>query len=158
MNLIHSQSYLAKVVELSSRPQIMTLGSDPEIGYLIRRYARQSGYGVMTFLVVPKAEVVCELKPAAIFFTTIESLEAEQLLITGLATCDIPVLVCSSVADQARARELGADNCLLYPVMYENFHMMLAAIRMAGITGARAFSTGYELLEGNCFKLNQNEI
>lgn len=114
----------------------MMLGNDPEMAYLIKRYARQSGYGVITLPLVPMAEVICELKPAAIFFTTIESLEAGQFLITGLAICDIPVLVCSSVADQARARELGADNCLLHPLMYENFHMMLAAIRMAGIPDA----------------------
>jgi hypothetical protein len=125
----------------------MMLGSDPEMAYLIRRYARQSGYGVITLPVIPKVEVVCELNPAAIFFTTIESLEAGQLLITGLATCDIPVLVCSSVADQAHARELGADNCLLHPLMYECFHMMLAAIRRAGIPGARAISPEFRFAE-----------
>ena len=80
------------------------------------------------------------------------------MLITRLATCDIPVLVCSSVADQARVRELGADNCLLDPLMYENFHIMLAAIRRAGVPGAKAFSTGYELLDSSCLKLNQNKI
>ena len=102
------------------------LGNDPALAYLIGRYAQQSGYAVTTLPGVVQAEAVCALKPAAILFTSIESLEASQLLMAGLVNCDIPILVCSSVADEARARELGADHCLLHPLTYDGFHQALA--------------------------------
>jgi hypothetical protein len=76
------------------------------------------------------------MKPATILFTSIESLEAAQLLVTGLANCDIPVLVCCSVADEARVRELGADHCLLHPLTYEGFHKVLAAACNPGGAGS----------------------
>jgi len=111
------------------------LGNDPALAYLIGRYAPQSGYVITTLPGVPQAEVACGLKPAAILFTSIESLEAAQALISGLANCDIPVLVCSSVADVARARELGADHCLLHPLTYDSFQKVLAAACNTGGTG-----------------------
>jgi hypothetical protein len=57
-----------------------------------------------------------------------EHLEAAQALIADLANADISVLVCSSVSDQARASELGADHCLLHPVSYDGFLAVLTAI------------------------------
>lgn len=105
------------------------LGNDPALAYLIGRYAQQSGYAVTTLPGVVQEEAVCALEPAAILFTSIESLEAAQKLVSGLANCDIPVLVCSSVADEARARELGADHCLLHPLTYDGFDKVLAATR-----------------------------
>jgi hypothetical protein len=110
------------------------LGNDPALAYLIGRYAQQGGYGVTTMQIVPQAADVCVLKPAAILFTSVESLEAAQWLITGLANCDIPVLVCSSIADEARARELGADHCLLHPLTYDGFHKVLAATSTPSMT------------------------
>ncbi len=112
--------------------RILMLGNDSALAYLISRYARQSGYGVTTMQGVLQAEDVCALKPAAILFISVESLEAAQPLVAGLVNCDIPVLVCSSVADEARARELGADHCLLHPLTYDGFHNVLAAASTAG--------------------------
>jgi len=103
------------------------LGNDSAMAYLIERYAQQSSYGVTTMHIIPQAADVCVLKPAAILFTSVESLESAQFLITGLANCDIPVLVCSSIADEARARELGADYCLFHPLTYDGFFAALAA-------------------------------
>jgi CheY-like chemotaxis protein len=123
-------------VEASPQSNILMLGSDPALAYLIGRYAQQSGYGVASLSGIPHEETVCALKPAAILFTSIESLEAAQKLITGLAKCDIPVLVCSSVADEARARELGADHCLLHPLTYDGFHQALDATRNPGGNGS----------------------
>jgi hypothetical protein len=122
-------------VELSPQSTILMLGNDPALAYLIGRYAQQSGYGVTTMQIVPQTEAVCTLKPVAILFTSVESLEAAQLLITGLASCDIPILVCSSIADEARARELGADHCLLHPLTYNGFFMALAATHTLSMTG-----------------------
>jgi CheY-like chemotaxis protein len=114
-------------VTSSAQSSILMIGHDPALAYLIGRYAQQGGYAVASLPGVAQAEAVCALNPAAILFTSIESLEAEQLLISGLANCDIPVLVCSSVADEARARELGADHCMLHPLTYDGFYNALAA-------------------------------
>ena len=104
-----------------SQSQILMIGNDPALTYLIRRYAQKSGYCVTAMQIVPQAAKVCAIKPAALLFPSIENLEAAQSLIVGLANCDIPLLVCSSVADEARARELGADYCLLHPLTYDSF-------------------------------------
>jgi CheY-like chemotaxis protein len=114
-------------VEASAQFQILMFGNDPALAYLIGRYAQQSGYEVTAVQAVPQAEAICALKPAAVVFTSIESLESAQTLVGGLANCDVPVLVCSSVADEARARELGADHCLLHPLTYAGFYKTLAA-------------------------------
>lgn len=116
-----------EAVKPSSQSQILMIGNDPVLAYLIRRYAQQSGYSVIAMQIVPQAAEVCAVKPAAILFPSVENLEAAQLLIAGLTNCDIPVLVCSSVADEARARELGADYCLLHPLTYDSFFNALTA-------------------------------
>jgi DNA-binding response OmpR family regulator len=101
--------------------KIMLIGNDTALTYLIGRYAEQGGYELTLLSTDPSAEEACELHPAAILFASIERLEAAQLLIEKLANCDIPVLVCSSVTDQARAQEMGADRCLTQPLTYDGF-------------------------------------
>ena len=107
--------------------RIMLIGNDTALTYLIGRYAEQSGYELTPLSKDPSAEEACELHPAAILFASIERLEAAQSLIEDLANCEIPVLVCSSVADETRAREMGADHCLTQPLTYEGF---LAALQL----------------------------
>jgi DNA-binding response OmpR family regulator len=111
----------------SAYSRIMFIGNDKTLTYLIGRYAEQSGYELILLSAAPSAEEACELRPAAILFASIERLEAAQSLIEDLANCEIPVLVCSSVADETRAREMGADHCLTQPLTYEGF---LAALQL----------------------------
>lgn len=111
-----------------SQSKILVIGNDPALSYLIGRYANQSGYDVATTQRMPSAAETCALQPAAILFQSVEGLETSQTLLRDLAACDVPVLVCSSVTDEARARELGADRCLLHPLTYDN---MLAALTTA---------------------------
>lgn len=113
----------------SSQSKILMIGNDTALTYLIGRYAERSGHDIATMQTVPSVTEVCNLHPAAIVFPSVENLEAAQLLITDLANFDIPVLVCLSVADEARARELGADQCLLHPLTYDGFLAALAAAK-----------------------------
>ena len=122
-------------MESSPQSLILMFGNDTALAYLIERYAAESGFGVTTKQGILQADDVCTLKPAAILFTSVESLEAAQGLVAGLANCDIPVLVCSSLSDEARARELGADRCLLHPLTYEGFHEGLAVTGKTGKPG-----------------------
>jgi len=103
------------------------ISNDPSLDYLIERFAQRSGIQVSLVQAVPSAvQVGASLKPAAILFPSIESLESAQALIAGLAGSEIPIMVFSSVAEEARARELGADHCLFHPLTYESFFSALA--------------------------------
>jgi DNA-binding response OmpR family regulator len=105
----------------------VVIGDDASLGYLIGRYAETSGCHVHAVPTAPTAAEICALKPAAVLFPSVENLAAAQSLVNELANCDIPLLVCSFAADEARGRELGADYCLLYPVTYDSFLAALTA-------------------------------
>ena len=107
--------------------RIMLIGNDKALTYLIGRYAEQSGYELTLLSTTPSAKEACDLHPVAILFASIEQLEAAQSLIEDLANCEIPVLVCSSIADEMRAREMGANHCLTSPLTYNGF---LAALQL----------------------------
>ena len=110
-----------------SRLKIMLIGGDETLTYLIGRFAEQSGSELTSLSTAPTAEEACGLRPAVMLFASIERLETAQSLISELANCEIPVLVCSSVADETRAREMGADHCLAQPLTYDGF---LAALQL----------------------------
>jgi DNA-binding response OmpR family regulator len=118
-------------MQTSSPSKILMIGNDAALTYLLGRYAERSGHAMATLPDVPSAEEVCHLQPLALLFPSIERLDAAQPLIAGLGRYDIPVLVCSSVADEARARELGADYCLVHPLTYDGFLAALAATKAA---------------------------
>ena len=61
------------------------------------------------------------LRPLAVWFSSLEVLEAFQRLRAVIANEAIPIVVCSSVADEARASESGADYFFLHPVTYDCF-------------------------------------
>src|SRR5271157_4964123 len=94
-----------------NRPKIVMIGNDAMLEYLVERYAEHSGYDVLTVHNALSPKEICELHPNAILFPSMEGLEIAQSLITELANCEIPIIVCSSVADITRARELGAVHC-----------------------------------------------
>jgi CheY-like chemotaxis protein len=112
-------------------PFILLIGNDAALAYLIERYAERSGCEVHIHPIVPAPFTGPDVKPAALLFSSIENLEAAQSQGTHLSNAEIPVLVCSSINDQARARELGADHCLVHPLTYDSF---LAALTAAHIS------------------------
>lgn len=107
---------------------LIILGGDSSFNYLIRRYAERLGYSIVNMPISTVVEQVHELKPAAVIFASMENLEGAQPLALGLANRDVPLIVCSSLADQIRARELGADYCLVHPFVYDNFSAIFDAI------------------------------
>ncbi len=112
---------------LSTQPIILMIGGDGMLGYLIGRYAETSGYRLRAVPAAPAAVEVRALQPAAVLFPSVENLEASRGLVAELVNLDIPLLVCTPVAGEARARELGADYCLLHPLTYEQFLTALDA-------------------------------
>ena len=112
----------------SRPPVILLIGNDASLAYLIERYAERSGYEVRVHPIASALPVGLEVKPAAVLFSSIENLEAAQSQIAPWTSAEIPLLVCSSVNDQLRAHELGADQCLVHPLTYDSFQAALTAM------------------------------
>ena len=115
----------------SRSPVIFLIGSDSALAYLIERYAERSGCEIRTHRTVPAPSASPDAKPAALLFSSIEDLEAAQAQLAPVSSAEIPWLVCSSINDQAHARELGVDHCLVHPLTYDGF---LAALTAAHIS------------------------
>jgi DNA-binding response OmpR family regulator len=115
-----------------SQTTFLVIGSDPMLSYLLNRYAEQSGCQMLQRVTAPGVVEMRQLKPAAIIFSSLEYLHAAQALVEDLAVHEILVLVCVSVADEVRARELGADACLFHPLTYDNFCATLSAVNLPG--------------------------
>lgn len=113
-------------------PVILLVGADEALIYLMNRYAQRSGYRVHVADAPPTGAQLQELKPAVVWFSSLESLDAVRPRERGLLSDDAPLVVCSSVADEARARELGADYCALHPLTFPDFLAALTAVGVAG--------------------------
>lgn len=112
----------------AARSTLHIIGGSSSFNYLIRRYAERVGYLSTAMPVSATKETIGALQPAAVIFSSLESFADSEFLVRELENIDIPIIVCSSVADQRRARELGADYCLLHPFAYDDFSAILATI------------------------------
>jgi len=104
-----------------SNVEIILIGSDLSLAYLISRFAEQSGYRVTVLKDIPAAAEIWARSPRLILFSSMDSLELAQALMGELSDGEIPVGVCASLSDEARAYDLGADHCLLHPLTYDAF-------------------------------------
>jgi CheY-like chemotaxis protein len=103
---------------------LLVIGNDKRMTYLLRRYADQGGCRMIFQEPVPAN--IDQLRPSAVIFSSLEILKSARSLVETLSKKEIPILVCTSIADEVDARELGADACLLHPLKYENFISVLA--------------------------------
>jgi CheY-like chemotaxis protein len=110
------------------KPTILLIGNAPQLTYLLRRYAEQSDCQMVMRDFVPTIGDTDQYQPSAIIFASIDQLQMDQSFVEAVSTREIPVLVCAAVADEARARELGADGCLLHPLIYDQFCAALSAV------------------------------
>lgn len=106
---------------------IVVMGGDSSLLYLLERYAGRIGYSVSVEKGTSSAEAIRRSEPVAVIFPSVEILEGAQSLVVELTNFDIPIIVCSSVFDQAKTRELGADYCLLHPLVFDSFLSTLNA-------------------------------
>lgn len=109
------------------RSGIVVLGGDSSLQYLLERYAGRAGYSISFEKSPLLAEAVQRSEPEAVIFPSVEILEGVQALVAKLTNCDIPIIVCSSILDQTKTRELGADYCLLHPLEFDSFSSILKA-------------------------------
>jgi len=107
---------------------ILMMGNDADLGYLLGRFAEQGEYQLTVVPEKISIQDVTVANPAAIIFSSMDFMDKAQALITELVSIEVPIIVCSSVTDEARARELGADHCLLHPITYDGFQNALAMV------------------------------
>ncbi len=107
---------------------ILLIGQDTMLSYLLNRFGELGRHTVSTHSKNPSAREIQALSPAVIIFLSPEQLESAQILVEEAVNLDIPLLVCSSAADETRARELGADYCLIHPLTYDGFQIALATV------------------------------
>ena len=107
---------------------IVVVGSDSSLNYLLGRYAELIGYPISFEKSILSAEAIRKSEPVAVIFPSVEILAGAQALAAELTNCDIPIIVCSSVLDQAKTRELGADYYLLHPLGFDGFSSTMQAI------------------------------
>lgn len=110
------------------RSSIVIVGGDSSLHYLLERYAGRIGYLVSVEKITSSAEAIRQFKPVAVIFPSVEILDSVQALVIKLTNFDIPIIVCSSVLDQAKTRELGADYCFLHPLVFDSFSSTLKTI------------------------------
>ncbi len=110
------------------RTGIVVVGSDSSLNYLLGRYAELLGCPISFEKNISSAEAIRRSEPEAVIFPSVEILAGAQTLAAELTNFDIPIIVCSSVLDQAKTRELGADYCLLHPLVLDSFSTTLQAI------------------------------
>lgn len=109
-----------------TRHTILLVGKDATLGYLLGRFVEESKWALAVLPVITSVQEITEINPRAIIFLSTELLEKAQPLVVELASLEMPIVVCSSVADEAKSRELGADYCLLHPITYDGFQNVLA--------------------------------
>lgn len=107
---------------------IILVGNDERLVYLLKRYFEVSPYQLVPWINVPSVSEIKSIHPAVIIFSTIELLENAQVILEHAPARDIPILVCTAVAGEAHARELGADACLLHPLIFDDFMTVMASV------------------------------
>jgi len=109
---------------------LLLMGNDVELSYLLGRFAEQIKYQLTIAPEKISMQDVAITNPAAIIFSSMDRLDKAQTLITELAHLEVPIIVCSSVSDQVRARKLGADSCMLHPITFDGFQSALSIASM----------------------------
>ena len=110
------------------KPASLLVGRDHTLSYLFSRFAEQSGYQLAGNTETISVQDVETTRPAVILFLSTEVLADNQSLVAELSSHDSPIIVCSSTAEEVRARELGADYCLFHPISYNDFQTALGTV------------------------------
>lgn len=109
--------------------RIALVAGDESLIYLVERYTERSGLGIEIVADPPPANVLQERAPALVWFPSLESLARWRAGNERVAGNEPAVVVCTSVPDERRARELDADYCVLLPLTYDDFRAVGLTVR-----------------------------
>jgi hypothetical protein len=118
-------------------PTILLVAPDDALAYLMERYARHSRYRLQVQRAQLSADAIRVLRPAVVWYPSMEQLDHARPRERGLVEDDVPVIVCGEEADGARARDLGADHCARHPLTYPEFLAALSSVGLPGADGSR---------------------
>jgi hypothetical protein len=107
-------------------PLLLLIGDDPSLEYLLKRYALAGGCEFRSLRDLASETDMRTLRPSSIWFASLDVFEASQPVKAVLAGSDVPIVVCTSVFDDTRATELGADYVFLHPITYDCFLSVIA--------------------------------
>jgi CheY-like chemotaxis protein len=115
-----SESSIAAAEDTASLP-VLVLEDKVEMLMMYRSYLKNSGFQLITASTIRDAQEVLErVRPRVIILDVVLRAEDSWRFLAGLKhdvrTRDIPVLIASTIEDQAKAFHLGADEYLLKPV------------------------------------------
>lgn len=113
-------------MDLKARSTILLIGNDTTLSYLLGRFAERNGNQLSMSSENLSIKQIELASPAVIIFTSTELLAVNRALVEELSSLDVLIMACSSVAEEGRARELGADHCLLHPLTYNDFQTAMA--------------------------------
>jgi len=115
-----------KKMDLKAPPTVLLLGNDTTLSYLLGRFAERNGNQLAISSENLSIKQIELANPEVVIFTSMELLATNRALVEELSSLDILIMVCSSVAEEGRARDLGADHCLLHPLTYSDFQTAMA--------------------------------
>ncbi len=108
------------------KPHIIIIGNEPMLVYLLGRYCEQLGCshsGQETSL-----EVSRNHPQELVIYTAIHYFESNLQRVNQFIQAEIPVIVCSSETEEAHAKELGVDMCLVHPITFEKFEEAITSL------------------------------
>jgi signal transduction histidine kinase/DNA-binding response OmpR family regulator len=136
-----SESAIAAAEETGSLP-VLVLEDRAEMMMMYRSYLKNSGFQLIPAYTVREAQDVLErLRPRVIILDVVLRSEDSWRFLAGLKqdvrTRDIPIVISSTIEDQAKAFHLGADEYLSKPVeraaLLERLTVLTAAARSTRI-------------------------
>ncbi len=107
--------------------RIVLVEGDPSLDYLLERYTERSGLSIEVVPDPPPPAAIAD-RPAAVWFPSLDSLARWRSHAMPLLEVEPAVIVCTTVHDELRARELGADYCAVLPLTYEDFRAAIGAV------------------------------
>ncbi len=110
-----------------NKEKILMIGNDAMLTYLIKRYAEKCGLTLENTTRIPSLAEIFQLNPSSIIFSSLTALREAQSQIRNLVDLEIQILVCSGIGEEAAAREIGADFCLLHPFTYDDFCKVISS-------------------------------
>jgi signal transduction histidine kinase/DNA-binding response OmpR family regulator len=116
-----SESAIAAVAADAGSVPVLVLEDQVEMMMMYRSYLKNSGFDLIPASTIREAQEILErIRPKAIVLDVVLRAEDSWRLLVDLkqnvATRDIPVMIASTIEDQAKAFHLGADDYFLKPL------------------------------------------
>jgi signal transduction histidine kinase/DNA-binding response OmpR family regulator len=116
-----SESAIAAVAADAGSVPVLVVEDQVEMMMMYRSYLKNSGFDLIPAATIREAQEILErIRPKAIILDVVLRAEDSWRLLADLkenaATRDIPVMIASTIEDQAKAFHLGADEYFLKPL------------------------------------------